>query len=91
MVERFISCLLFVIIVIRFHKLKNGMFHPKVFRILELRFRTTFHHNITIYVIITGFLTKLAVILYHLIFDFPRQISQGIVHPKVFFEADFEN
>ena len=84
MVERFISCLLFVIIVIRFHKLKNGMFHPKVFRILELRFRTTFYHNITIYVIITGFLTKLAVIFVSFDFwfstsDFSRNSSSKSV------------
>ena len=91
MVQLFISCLLFVILVIRFHKPKNGMFHPKVLSILELCFRTTFYDKITTYAIITGFLTKLAVILCHFIFDFPRQISEGIVHPKVFFEADFEN
>ena len=29
--------------------------------------------------------------VYILFFDFPRQISEGIVHPKVLFEAGFEN
>ena len=67
------------------------MFHYKVLRILELCFRTTFYHKITTYAIITDFLTKLAIILLHFVFDFPRQISEGIVHPKVLFEADFEN
>ena len=75
MVQLFISCLLFVILVIRFHKPKNGMFHPKVLRILELCFQTTYYHKITTYATITGFLT----------------ISEGTVHPKVLFEADFKN
>ena len=39
------------------------MFHPKALRILKLCFRTTFDHKITTSAIITGFLTKLAVIL----------------------------
>ena len=39
------------------------MFHPKALRILKLCFRTTFYHKITTSAIITGFLTKLAVIL----------------------------
>ena len=54
---------MFVILVIRFHKPKNGMFHPKVLCILKLCFWTTFYHKITTYAIITGFLMKLAVIL----------------------------
>ena len=54
---------MFVILAIRFHKPKNGMFHPKVLLILEFCFQTTFYHKITTYAIITGFLTKLAVIL----------------------------
>ena len=56
--------LLFVILVIRFHKSKNRMFHLKFLRILELCFRTTFYHKITTYAIITVSLAKLAVILW---------------------------
>ena len=67
------------------------MFHPKVLRILELCFWTTFYHKITAYAIITGFLTKLAVILCTFYFWLLRQISEGIVHPKVLFKADFES
>ena len=48
------------------------------------------YHKITTYVIITGFLTKLAVILC-IFFDFPRQIFEGILYPKVLFETYFEN
>ena len=58
------------------------MFHPKVLRILELCFGTTFYRKITTYAIITGFLTKLAVILCAFFFNFPRHISEEIVHPK---------
>ena len=54
---------MFVILVIRFHKPKNGMFRPKILRILELCFWTTFYHKITSFAIITGFLTMLGVIL----------------------------
>ena len=45
-VELIINGLLLVILVIQFYKPKNGMFHPKVLRILELCFRTTFYHKL---------------------------------------------
>ena len=83
---------MFVILEIRFHKPEKGMFHPKVLRILELCFGTTFYCKMTTYAIITGFLTKLAVILCaFFFFNFSRQISQEIAHPKALFQADFEN
>ena len=77
-----------IFVPIQYSEPKSGIFHPEVLRILE--FRTNFYHKITTYFIITGFLTKLAVILCTF-FDFPRQISEGIFHPKVLFVADFEN
>ena len=63
LVELLINCLSSVILVIQFHKPKSGMLHPEVLLILELCLRKTFYHKITTWDIITGFLTKLAVIL----------------------------